>query len=42
MSTNIPGKALVVTGASNGLGEAAARLLSKEGAAPTRSCFRMT
>jgi NADP-dependent 3-hydroxy acid dehydrogenase YdfG len=32
MSTNIEGKVIVITGASSGLGEAAARLLSKQGA----------
>lgn len=32
MSNNIAGKIVVITGASSGLGEAAARLLSKEGA----------
>ncbi|MEZ5385917.1 MAG: SDR family oxidoreductase [Prosthecobacter sp.] len=32
MNTNITGKIVVITGASSGLGEAAARLLSKEGA----------
>jgi len=32
MSTGIEGKVVVITGASSGLGEAAARLLSKEGA----------
>jgi NAD(P)-dependent dehydrogenase (short-subunit alcohol dehydrogenase family) len=32
MSTNIEGKVVVITGASSGLGEAAARLLSAEGA----------
>jgi NADP-dependent 3-hydroxy acid dehydrogenase YdfG len=32
MSTNIEGKVVVVTGASSGLGEAAARLLSEQGA----------
>ena len=32
MSTNIAGKVVVITGASSGLGEAAARLLSAEGA----------
>jgi NADPH:quinone reductase-like Zn-dependent oxidoreductase len=32
MSTNIRGKVVVITGASSGLGEAAARLLSAEGA----------
>lgn len=33
MSNNITGKIVVITGASSGLGEATARLLSKEGAA---------
>ncbi|HEX6748262.1 MAG TPA: SDR family oxidoreductase [Longimicrobium sp.] len=33
MSNNIAGKVIVITGASSGLGEAAARLLSAEGAA---------
>lgn len=33
MSTNIEGKVVVITGASSGLGEATARLLSAEGAA---------
>jgi NADP-dependent 3-hydroxy acid dehydrogenase YdfG len=33
MSNNIAGKVVVITGASSGLGEAAARLLSAEGAA---------
>ena len=33
MSNNIDGKVVVITGASSGLGEAAARLLSAEGAA---------
>ncbi len=33
MSNNIEGKVIVITGASSGLGEAAARLLSAEGAA---------
>ena len=33
MSTNIAGKVVVITGASSGLGEATARLLSAEGAA---------
>ncbi|MGZ3852714.1 MAG: SDR family oxidoreductase, partial [Flavisolibacter sp.] len=32
MSDNIKGKVIVITGASSGLGEAAARNLSKEGA----------
>jgi NADP-dependent 3-hydroxy acid dehydrogenase YdfG len=32
MSGNIQGKVVVITGASSGLGEAAARLLSAEGA----------
>ena len=32
MSTNIEGKVVVITGASSGLGEATARLLSREGA----------
>ena len=32
MSTNIEGKVVVITGASSGLGEAAARLLSEQGA----------
>src|SRR5271166_5233997 len=32
MSGNIAGKVIVITGASSGLGEAAARLLSAEGA----------
>jgi NAD(P)-dependent dehydrogenase (short-subunit alcohol dehydrogenase family) len=32
MSTNIDGKVVVITGASSGLGEATARLLSAEGA----------
>ncbi len=32
MSNNIEGKVVVITGASSGLGEAAARLLSAEGA----------
>lgn len=32
MSNNIEGKVVVITGASSGLGEAAARHLSKEGA----------
>jgi NADP-dependent 3-hydroxy acid dehydrogenase YdfG len=32
MSDNIAGKVVVITGASSGLGEAAARLLSAEGA----------
>ena len=32
MSNNIAGKVIVITGASSGLGEATARLLSKEGA----------
>jgi NADP-dependent 3-hydroxy acid dehydrogenase YdfG len=32
MSNNIKGKVIVITGASSGLGEATARLLSKEGA----------
>jgi NADP-dependent 3-hydroxy acid dehydrogenase YdfG len=32
MSNNIEGKVVVVTGASNGLGEATARLLSAQGA----------
>src|SRR4051812_7474645 len=32
MSDNIKGKVVVITGASSGLGEAAARLLSPEGA----------
>ena len=32
MSTNIAGKVVVITGASSGLGEATARLLSEEGA----------
>jgi len=32
MSQNIEGKAIVITGASSGLGEAAARLLAEEGA----------
>ena len=32
MSTNIQGKVVVITGASSGLGEAAARHLSAEGA----------
>jgi NADP-dependent 3-hydroxy acid dehydrogenase YdfG len=32
MSTNIEGKVVVITGASSGLGEAAARHLSAEGA----------
>src|SRR5208283_2444287 len=33
MSNNIKGKVVVITGASSGLGEATARLLSAEGAA---------
>jgi NADP-dependent 3-hydroxy acid dehydrogenase YdfG len=32
MSNDIEGKVVVITGASSGLGEAAARLLSKQGA----------
>jgi NADP-dependent 3-hydroxy acid dehydrogenase YdfG len=32
MSTNFVGKVVVITGASNGLGEATARLLSAQGA----------
>src|SRR5580693_9297004 len=32
MSNNIKGKVIVITGASSGLGEAAARLLSAQGA----------
>ena len=32
MSNNIEGKVVVITGASSGLGEAAARLLSAQGA----------
>ena len=32
MSNNIDGKVVVITGASSGLGEATARLLSAEGA----------
>jgi len=32
MSQNIEGKVVVITGASSGLGEATARLLSAEGA----------
>jgi len=32
MSNNIEGKVVVITGASSGLGEAAARLLSGDGA----------
>ena len=32
MSHNIAGKVVIITGASSGLGEAAARLLSAEGA----------
>ena len=32
MSNNIRGKVVVITGASSGLGEAAARLLSAQGA----------
>jgi NADP-dependent 3-hydroxy acid dehydrogenase YdfG len=32
MSNNITGKVVVITGASSGLGEAAARLLSAHGA----------
>ena len=32
MNNNIEGKVIVITGASSGLGEAAARHLSKEGA----------
>ena len=32
MSNKIKGKVVVITGASSGLGEAAARLLAKEGA----------
>ncbi len=32
MSPNISGKSIVITGASSGLGEAAARLLAAEGA----------
>jgi NADP-dependent 3-hydroxy acid dehydrogenase YdfG len=32
MSNNIAGKVVVITGASSGLGEATARLLSAEGA----------
>ena len=32
MTENIKGKVVVITGASSGLGEAAARLLAKEGA----------
>ena len=32
MADNIAGKVVVITGASSGLGEAAARALSKEGA----------
>ena len=33
MTTNIEGKVVVITGASSGLGEAAARMLAAEGAA---------
>ena len=32
MSENIEGKIIVITGASSGLGEAAARMLSERGA----------
>nr|WP_298734476.1 SDR family NAD(P)-dependent oxidoreductase [uncultured Chitinophaga sp.] len=32
MSNNIEGKVIIITGASSGLGEAAARLLSAQGA----------
>ena len=32
MSSNIEGKVVVITGASSGLGEATARLLSEQGA----------
>jgi NADP-dependent 3-hydroxy acid dehydrogenase YdfG len=32
MTTNVEGKVVVITGASSGLGEATARLLSAQGA----------
>src|ERR1700722_14349327 len=41
MSNNIKGKVIVITGASSGLGEAAARLLSAEGATVVLGARRM-
>jgi len=41
MSTNIEGKVVVITGASSGLGEAAARLLAAEGAAVVLGARRL-
>lgn len=41
MSTNIQGKVVVITGASSGLGEAAARHLSAEGAAVVLGARRL-
>ena len=38
MSNNIEGKVVVITGASSGLGEATARLLSAEGASVMVGC----
>jgi NADP-dependent 3-hydroxy acid dehydrogenase YdfG len=41
MSQNIEGKVVVITGASGGLGEATARLLSTEGATVVLGARRM-
>jgi NADP-dependent 3-hydroxy acid dehydrogenase YdfG len=41
MSANIAGKVVVITGASSGLGEAAARLLSEQGAAVVLGARRL-
>jgi NAD(P)-dependent dehydrogenase (short-subunit alcohol dehydrogenase family) len=40
MSANIAGKVVVITGASSGLGEATARLLSKQGASVALGAFQ--
>jgi NADP-dependent 3-hydroxy acid dehydrogenase YdfG len=41
MSTNIQGKVVVITGASSGLGQASARLLSAQGAAVVMGARRI-
>jgi NADP-dependent 3-hydroxy acid dehydrogenase YdfG len=41
MSDNIAGKVVVITGASSGLGEATARLLSKQGASVALGARRL-
>jgi NADP-dependent 3-hydroxy acid dehydrogenase YdfG len=41
MSDNIKGKVVVITGASSGLGEATARLLSAEGAHVALGAWRL-